>query len=305
MATGIELDLEVFTAGAAAVWYSGSLVNLAIALSRGETGNVEKDELIKSAAAVTIGLQRCGVTRDIPTEFGDSAAIIRQLERNELMSDIGNLLTQKHGHRQEGLWKITFLLGTSFGGPGGREALGPQITELAPTIPVPQKVVDACLDAKSMKPLRAWISDGEAGAGATRTVFIGHGRSREWRDLKDLLVERLDLRCVEFNSASIAGVPTTQRLEALLNEATFAFLVMTAEDIHADGSHHARENVVHEAGLFQGHLGFKRAIILLEQGCDEFSNITGLGQIRFPQGDILAKSEEIRMVLQREGMLAS
>jgi predicted nucleotide-binding protein len=39
-------------------------------------------------------------------------------------------------------------------------------------------------------------------------------------------------------------------------------------------------NVVHEAGLFQGRLGFTRAIIMLEEGCEEFSNIEGLGQLR-------------------------
>jgi predicted nucleotide-binding protein len=45
-------------------------------------------------------------------------------------------------------------------------------------------------------------------------------------------------------------------------------------------------NVIHEVGLFQGRLGFKRAIVLLEEGCKEFSNIQGLGQIRYPKGNI-------------------
>jgi hypothetical protein len=80
--------------------------------------------------------------------------------------------------------------------------------------------------------------------------------------------------------------------------------VMTAEDAHADGTGHARENVVHEAGLFQGKLGFNRAIILLEEGCEEFSNIEGLTHIRFPKGDVTARFEEIRRVLEREGLLA-
>jgi predicted nucleotide-binding protein len=66
---------------------------------------------------------------------------------------------------------------------------------------------------------------------------------------------------------------------------------MTAEDEQADGTVHARQNVVHEAGLFQGRLGFKKAIILLEGGCEEFSNIEGLGQIRFPKGKIDAAFE--------------
>ena len=64
-------------------------------------------------------------------------------------------------------------------------------------------------------------------------------------------------------------------------------------------------NVVHEAGLFQGRLGFTKAIILLQEGCEEFSNIEGLGQIRFPKGNIQAVFEEIRRVLEREGLIES
>ena len=62
-------------------------------------------------------------------------------------------------------------------------------------------------------------------------------------------------------------------------------------------------NAVHEAGLFQGRLGFMRAIVLLEEGCEQFSNIEGLGQIRFPCGNISAAFEEIRRVLEREGLI--
>jgi predicted nucleotide-binding protein len=62
-------------------------------------------------------------------------------------------------------------------------------------------------------------------------------------------------------------------------------------------------NVVHEAGLFQGRLGFTKAIVLLEEGCEEFSNIEGLGQIHFPKDNIKAAFEEIRRVLEREGLI--
>ena len=59
-----------------------------------------------------------------------------------------------------------------------------------------------------------------------------------------------------------AGGTTVARLEKMLDAAAFAFIVMTAEDEKSDGKNHARENVVHEAGLFQGRLGFEKAIIL-------------------------------------------
>ncbi|WP_218081238.1 TIR domain-containing protein [Anthocerotibacter panamensis] len=134
-------------------------------------------------------------------------------------------------------------------------------------------------------------------------VFIGHGRSPLWKDLKDFIQDRLSLPWDEFNRVPAAGITNIARLSEMLDASAIAFLIMTGEDEQADGRLRARMNVVHEAGLFQGRLGFTRAIVLLEEGCEEFSNIQGLGQIRFPQGNIKAIFEEIRMVLEREGLL--
>jgi predicted nucleotide-binding protein len=134
-------------------------------------------------------------------------------------------------------------------------------------------------------------------------IFIGHGRSQVWRELKDFLVDRLRLHWEEFNRESVAGRSTKERLEEMLANVDFAFIVMTAEDEHDGGTMHARANVIHEAGLFQGRLGFEKAIILLEEGCAEFSNIHGLTQIRFPKGNISVAFEEIRRVLEREKVL--
>ena len=136
-----------------------------------------------------------------------------------------------------------------------------------------------------------------------RKIFIGHGASKVWKDLKDFLSERLHLDWDEFNRESAAGRATTERLKQMLKNARFAFLVMTAEKELADGSTHARLNVIHEAGLFQGRLGFEKAIILREQGCAEFSNIHGLTHISFPRGNIKPAFEEIRQVLEREGII--
>jgi predicted nucleotide-binding protein len=89
----------------------------------------------------------------------------------------------------------------------------------------------------------------------------------------------------------------------MLSQAAFAFLVMTAEEEHRDASLHARPNVIHEIGLFQGRLGLQRAIVMLEEDCSEFSNIHGLGYIPFPRGDIAARFEHVRHVLEREGIV--
>jgi hypothetical protein len=133
-------------------------------------------------------------------------------------------------------------------------------------------------------------------------VFIGHGRSPLWREFKDFLQERLRLPWDEFNREPVAGIATTERLQQLLESSSFAFLIMTGEDEHADQTLHARMNVVHEVGLFQGKLGNRRAIVLLEDGCQSFSNIHGLTCIPFPRGRISAAFEEVRRVLEREGI---
>lgn len=134
-------------------------------------------------------------------------------------------------------------------------------------------------------------------------VFIGHGQSSIWKDLKDFIQDRMRLPWDEFNRVPVAGFTNIARLSQMLDEAAIAFLIMTAEDEQVDGRQHARQNVIHEAGLFQGRLGFERAIILLEEGCEEFSNVHGLGQIRFPKGKVSAVFEDIRRVLEREGLV--
>jgi predicted nucleotide-binding protein len=136
-------------------------------------------------------------------------------------------------------------------------------------------------------------------------VFIGHGRSLIWRELKDFIDGRLRLPVDEFNRVPVAGVTNIARLSEMLDAATIAFRIMTGEDEQPDGKMRARMNVVHEAGLFQGRLGFTRAIVVLEEECEAFSNIEGLGQIRFPKGNIKAAFEEIRQVLEREGIIES
>jgi hypothetical protein len=134
-------------------------------------------------------------------------------------------------------------------------------------------------------------------------VFVGHGQSPQWRELKDFLQDRLGLKVDEFNRVPVAGTTTVARLSDMLNNAAFACLIMTAEDERADGTKVARANVIHEVGLFQGRLGFERAIVLLEDGCEEFSNITGLSQLRYPAGRISAIFEDLRAVLEREDLL--
>lgn len=131
-------------------------------------------------------------------------------------------------------------------------------------------------------------------------VFIGHGRNTQWRDLKDHLHDKHAYEIEAYEIGARAGHAIRDILEEMLTRSSFAILVMTGEDETSDGNFRARQNVIHEVGLFQGRLGFNRAIILLEEGTDEFSNIHGIEQIRFKKENIKETFGEILAVLKRE-----
>jgi predicted nucleotide-binding protein len=267
----------------------------------------------------------------VPPKLTPQQAILllkRQLERLE--TEVINL---PHNHPDVTAWeqRTTVLLDETFGQPNGQQH--PNTHEFVyaksglPTRmlgyrerPNPQEAQKRyhLRQEKRAALLRTYIeqledevalsASGQPDAQETTrptgdTVFIGHGHSPLWRELKDFLQDRLHLKWDEFNRESTPGLSTKERLKTMVAQSGFALLVLTSDDEHPDGSFHPRENVIHEAGLFQGKLGFERAIILREQDCAEFSNIHGLTQILFPKGNIAAVFEDIRRVLEREGML--
>jgi predicted nucleotide-binding protein len=132
-------------------------------------------------------------------------------------------------------------------------------------------------------------------------IFIGHGRSQQWRELKDFITERFRLPVDEFNRVPVAGITNIQRLQQMLDQAEFAFLVMTAEDETSEGRLRARQNVIHEVGLIQGRLRFTKAIVLLEEECEDFP--TSLALANYDTNEESAAFEQIREVLEREGVL--
>ncbi len=136
------------------------------------------------------------------------------------------------------------------------------------------------------------------------SVFIGHGRSLLWARLQLFLQNDLGLKTVIYESESRAGDSIVPILEGMLNQATFAVLILTAEDETAAGGKRARQNVIHEAGLFQGRIGFKKAILLRQDGLEDFSNVAGLQYVSFTGDRIDQTFYELQRVLKREGLLA-
>jgi len=132
------------------------------------------------------------------------------------------------------------------------------------------------------------------------TVFVGHGGSSQWRDLKDHLHEQHGYTIEAYEIGARAGHAIRDILVEMLTISSFAILVMTAEDETAEGGFRARQNVIHEIGLFQGRLGFSRAIVLVEEGTEVFSNLQGIQQLRYSKGNIKETYGDILATLRRE-----
>lgn len=131
-------------------------------------------------------------------------------------------------------------------------------------------------------------------------IFIGHGRSNQWRNLKDHLQDKHGYQVEAYETGSRIGHTIRDILEDMVKKSTFAILVLTAEDSQESGEVRARQNVIHEAGLFQGKLGFARAIMLLEQGVEEFSNVQGVQYLRFSNENIKEVFGDVIATLRRE-----
>ena len=129
-------------------------------------------------------------------------------------------------------------------------------------------------------------------------VFIGHGRSPLWRDLKEHLQDKHGYQIEAYETGARAGHSVRDILQEMLDKSSFALLVITAEDETAQGGMRARQNVVHELGLFQGRLGFSKAIAIVEEGVEMSSNMESIHQIRFGPGNIRESFGEVLATLE-------
>src|SRR5262249_45263534 len=124
-----------------------------------------------------------------------------------------------------------------------------------------------------------------------------------WRGVVDFLREELGLAVSYFEKASQDGNEFTAALNEQLRRCSFPVCVLTSEDQMADGAQRARQDIVHEAGLFQGRYGFQRVALLAEERCELPSNLSGLVRHDFQVPHIEQTFASLMRHLRREGML--
>jgi len=135
-------------------------------------------------------------------------------------------------------------------------------------------------------------------------VFIGHGRNKLWARVQIFLKDELSLNTMTFESEFHTSESIVPILDDFLSKSIFAVILLTAEDETSEGKIRARQNVIHEIGLFQGRIGFKKVVLLKQEGVEEFTNIAGLQYIPFAKENVEKTFYELQRTLKREGIIA-
>jgi len=136
-------------------------------------------------------------------------------------------------------------------------------------------------------------------------IFIGHGNSKIWARVNTYIKDELKLNTLYFESESHASESIVNVINSFLDKSSYAILIMTAEDETREGKERARQNVIHEAGLFQGRLGFDKVIILKEDKTEIFTNISGLQYIPFSGDKIEQTFYDLQRKLKKLGLIKS
>jgi predicted nucleotide-binding protein len=121
-----------------------------------------------------------------------------------------------------------------------------------------------------------------------RRVFISHGRSTDWHQVQAYVEKDIGLATLELAQEPSAGQTIIEKLENNASSCDSAVIVMTGDDIDANGQARARENVMHEIGFFQAKYGRSRVCLLHEEAVGIPTNLSGVVYVPFPEGNIAA-----------------
>ena len=119
-----------------------------------------------------------------------------------------------------------------------------------------------------------------------KRAFISHGRSADWREVQAFIEKDVGLATLELSQEPSAGQTIIEKLERNASTCDSAVIVMTGDDIDADGQARARENVMHEIGFFQAKYGRARVCLLHEEAVSIPTNLSGVVYVPFPKGNI-------------------
>lgn len=104
-------------------------------------------------------------------------------------------------------------------------------------------------------------------------VFIVHGHDGELKASVARLLEKQGIDAIILNEKANKGRTIIEKIEEYSEGVGAAVCLFTSDDVMADGSKRARQNVVFETGYFYGKIGRDKTIIIAE---DETLNLSDL-----------------------------
>ena len=133
-------------------------------------------------------------------------------------------------------------------------------------------------------------------------VFVAHSSDDSWYKLVEMLRSGWDLELEYFEYQNRTAEEITKVVDKMTSSVSCAIVLMTADDSMQNGAVRSRQNVIHEAGMCHGKLGFGKVAILLEDGVEEFSNVDGIQYIPFERSNVKSCLHELGQFLSKHGI---
>lgn len=116
-------------------------------------------------------------------------------------------------------------------------------------------------------------------------IFVIHGHDEaKWRELRDLLGDRLGVKTVVLEEEPGAGEVLIRKFEEFADDCCYAFALLTPDDfVEKEGKSYfqARPNVLFELGWFYGHFGHDHVCIIKKANTVMPSDLAGILSINF------------------------
>ncbi len=131
-----------------------------------------------------------------------------------------------------------------------------------------------------------------------QNVFVSHGKNAAIKKIVSEFVKNQSFKPILYKNDSTIGDTIVENLENLTIQCSYAIVILTKEDFQMDSKVRARQNVIHELGWCQALYGRKRVLILVEEGTELPSNISGISHKRFNNENIENIESAIKSFLE-------
>jgi predicted nucleotide-binding protein len=138
------------------------------------------------------------------------------------------------------------------------------------------------LDVLENESLKRALKSQNKLSGLTK-VFVGHGHNPIWSRIVIYLEHELKLTVEAYEMETRTSSHIVDILKGFLDSCDAAVILMTSDDMTIEGIGRARQNVIHEIGLFQGRHDFDKVILIQERGTEDLSNLAGLQPIYYSE----------------------